>query len=51
MKMKKNYIELECEIIKFENEDIITSSASKSIFDYQSSTGDNDVDYSNTFGL
>ena len=49
MKMKMNYIELECEIIKFENEDIITSSASNTIFDYQS-TGDNEVDYLNTFG-
>ena len=42
--MKKKYMELECTVIDFENEDIVTNSLMS-----LEETGDNNVDFVNSF--
>lgn len=42
--MKKEYMELECTVVSFENEDIVTASEVTSLF---GETGDNDYGFSN----
>lgn len=44
--MKEKYLELEFDVVKFDNEDIITSSGLTTL----TGTGDNDVDFVNSFG-
>ena len=46
--MKKEYMELECTVVSFENEDIVTASGG----DLTSllGEGDNDLDFTSNFG-
>ena len=44
--MKKKYMELECTVIDFENEDIVTTSGDLTSYEV---TGDNDVDFVKNF--
>lgn len=44
---KKKYTELECTVIDFENEDIVTTSGSLSGL---VQSGDNEIDFTSTFG-
>ena len=44
--MKKKYMELECTVIDFENEDIVTTSGGLTSY---AVTGDNDVDFVSNF--
>lgn len=45
--MKKEYMELECTVVSFENEDIVTASGDlTSLLEL----GDNDLDFNSNFG-
>ena len=46
--MKKKYMELECTVIDFENEDIVTTSGNDHLMSL-SGEGDNDVDFVKDF--